>query len=385
MIKLFNFKNLSYSTLEDLIKNKIIEVGRGDVISKIDINNNPGANPIYSSSSKNGGKMGEYSKYMFNEELITWSIDGGGKFFYKKKHKFSVTNVCGYIKRKDQSIDLKYLHEVLDYQHRHLNFDYQFKAHPSVIEKLYVVPLLPLKKQLKIASVLISLDEIINKYDQELSKLKDLKKSLLEKLMTEGIGNKIFKKIDLKYFKERKLKETPKDWKVDKFKKFITLKRGHDLPLQNRIKGKVPIYGSNGIVGYHNKSTSDEAGVITGRSGTIGDVHYSKKSHWSLNTTLYVSNFHKNLPKFVYYYLYYFNLKNFSSGTGVPTLNRNDVHSVMISFPTKKIEQEKISDILFNLDNLLMEKKIIFVKTQFLKNSLQQDLLSERLNFSKLN
>ena len=100
---------------------------------------------------------------------------------------------------------------------------------------------------------------------------------------------------------------------------------------------------------------------------------------------MYVSNFHKNLPKFVYYYLYYFNLKNFSSGTGVPTLNRNDVHSVMISFPNKKIEQEKISDILFNLDNLLMEKKIIFVKTQFLKNSLQQDLLSERLNFSKLN
>ena len=47
-------------------------------------------------------------------------------------------------------VSIKYLHEVLDYQHRHLNFDYQFKAHPSVIEKLYVVPLLPLKKQLKI-------------------------------------------------------------------------------------------------------------------------------------------------------------------------------------------------------------------------------------------
>jgi len=45
---------------------------------------------------------------------------------------------------------------------------------------------------------------------------------------------KEFKSLLDEDFKERKLKETPKDWKVDKFKKFITLKRGHDLPLQNR-------------------------------------------------------------------------------------------------------------------------------------------------------
>ena len=80
-----NFNDIETLSLDELIKDKKITLGRGNIISKIDIRNNPGKYPIYSSSSQNNGEMGKYGKYMFDEEMITWSVDGGGNFFYRPK------------------------------------------------------------------------------------------------------------------------------------------------------------------------------------------------------------------------------------------------------------------------------------------------------------
>lgn len=72
-------------SLADLENNGWIELGRGQVISQIDIKEHPGPYPVYSSSTKNDGLMGKYGRFMFDEELITWSIDGGGGFFLPPK------------------------------------------------------------------------------------------------------------------------------------------------------------------------------------------------------------------------------------------------------------------------------------------------------------
>ena len=81
--------------MEEMIEHGLVKLGRGNVISKLDIAAHPGPYPIYSSAQMNNGKFGEYGKYMFDKELITWSVDGGGQLFYRPKHKFSVTNVAG--------------------------------------------------------------------------------------------------------------------------------------------------------------------------------------------------------------------------------------------------------------------------------------------------
>src|SRR5262249_45279429 len=73
-----------------------LRLSRGKVISKKDIERSPGAHPIYSSSVTGNGVFGYYGDFMFDEELITWSVDGGGHFFYRPKHRFSVTNDCGF-------------------------------------------------------------------------------------------------------------------------------------------------------------------------------------------------------------------------------------------------------------------------------------------------
>jgi len=69
----------------------------------------------------------------------------------------------------------------------------------------------------------------------------------------------------------------------------ITLQRGYDLPKTQFKKGSVPVVGSNGIIGYHNVEKEKGPGVVTGRSGTIGKVHFiDYESYWPHNTALFV-------------------------------------------------------------------------------------------------
>lgn len=129
---------------------------------------------------------------------------------------------------------------------------------------------------------------------------------------------------------------------VVKFKDFITLKRGYDLPTRKRKTGNVPVLSSSGISGNHNEYKVDGPGVITGRSGLIGSVYYIRKEFWPLNTTLYVTDFKGNNPLYVYYKLKTINLKNFATGSSVPTLNRNHLDSIDVNIHDKEKQKKQI-------------------------------------------
>lgn len=152
-------------SLEELEKQEFIELGRGNVISRKDILVNPGEYPIYSSAKDNEGKFGEYGSFMFDEEMITWSIDGGGKLFFRPKHKFSVTNVGGTLRVKNKDlIDTRFLFFALSDLHSRHRFDWVAKAHPSVVRKVYSkIPLPPLDEQKRIVA---KLDEALGDLDQ---------------------------------------------------------------------------------------------------------------------------------------------------------------------------------------------------------------------------
>ena len=143
-------------TLDELILANKVKLGRGDIISKKDIASFPGEYPIYSSAREKNGTFGFYGKYMFDEELITWSIDGGGRLFYRPRHKFSVTNVGGTLRILDTDfLDCRYLHLVLTHLHSKIGFDWVYKAHPSVIRMVYnEIPIPSLEKQREIVEKL---------------------------------------------------------------------------------------------------------------------------------------------------------------------------------------------------------------------------------------
>lgn len=149
----------------------------------------------------------------------------------------------------------------------------------------------------------------------------------------------------------------PLGWRRSKLLDFFQLQRGFDLPVQSRKTGSIPVIASNGQVGFHDHSPIPSPAVVTGRSGTIGKVIFAEEPCWPLNTTLFVSDFKGSDPRYVYYFLQGFPLKEHSSGTGVPTLNRNDVHAVEVCFPPLH-EQRRVADVLRSVD-----EKIIATRT----------------------
>ena len=158
-------------------------MGRGRVISAKDMSNTPGTFPVYSSSALDNGRMGAYGKYMFNQELITWSIDGGGAVFYRRKHRFSVTNVSGYIAVNPEKINCKFLAYAMSLAHSRIKFDYTVKAHPSVIRSLYTMGIpISLQEQQVIGSFFSRLDNLITLHQRKYDKLVVFKKSMLEKM-----------------------------------------------------------------------------------------------------------------------------------------------------------------------------------------------------------
>ena len=171
-------------------------------------------------------------------------------------------------------------------------------------------------------------------------------------------------------------KNLPSGWKVVRLDKVAPLQRGYDLPVDNIKEGLYPVVYSNGILKFHNEFKAKAPGVITGRSGTIGKVIYVEKDYWPHNTSLWVTNFCGNNPKFIYYMYINLNLIRFSAGSGVPTLNRNDIHLQKILLPPLD-EQKKIAEILSTWDEAI---NLIESKKQF-KKALMQNLLTAKVRF----
>ena len=170
----------------------------------------------------------------------------------------------------------------------------------------------------------------------------------------------------------------PKGWRLVPLGEVTTLQRGADLPIQDRIPGSVPVYGSNGVLGTHGHALHSGPGVITGRSGSIGAVYFSLGAYWPLNTTLYVRDFHGNSERFAYYLLSWLQLKRFAASTGVPSLNRNFVHPYPVAVPPLS-EQRAIAAVLDSIDDAIGWTAAVIAATEQLRDSLLHELLTRGL------
>lgn len=117
---------------------------------------------------------------------------------------------------------------------------------------------------------------------------------------------------------------------------------GKALPQSKRISGNIPVYGSNGIVDFHNSSCVNTAGVIIGRKGSVGAIHLSEKPFWVIDTAFYIVNDDLEELKFTYYLLKTLGLSEMNSDSAVPGLNRENAHSLKIKIPKDKFHRYEI-------------------------------------------
>lgn len=142
------------------------------------------------------------------------------------------------------------------------------------------------------------------------------------------------------------------EWKTSTIGEIAPLQRGYDLPTNDVISGTIPVVYSNGILRFHNEGKCQAPAIITGRSGTIGKFTYiDHGEYWPHNTSLWVTTFHKNYPRFVYYFFQTVGFEKYATGSGVPTLNRNDIHKHIESIPSNKEEQQAIASYFTSLDS----------------------------------
>ena len=141
-------------------------------------------------------------------------------------------------------------------------------------------------------------------------------------------------------------------WREVQLGDVIRLKRGHDLPASARVPGEIPIVSSSGITGFHNVAKVAGPGVVTGRYGTLGEVHYIEGDYWPLNTALYVEDFKRNQPRYVAYLLMTLELGSQNAAGAVPGVNRNTLHQMTVRVPDEET-QHRIVEVLSAYDELI--------------------------------
>ena len=77
------------------------------------------------------------------------------------------------------------------------------------------------------------------------------------------------------------------EWRNTTLGDVVRLQRGHDLTASEQLPGNVPVMGSAGPNGSHNRSRAEGPGVVVGRSGSsMGIAHYVENAFWPHNTWL---------------------------------------------------------------------------------------------------
>lgn len=132
---------------------------------------------------------------------------------------------------------------------------------------------------------------------------------------------------------------------------------GKGLPESQRREGAFPVFGSNGNVGYHDQPLTNSPTIVIGRKGSIGEVNYSDRPCWPIDTTYYIdqSATQHNI-RWLFYALNALRLPELNKATGVPGLNRNDAYERKLIVPGPD-EQGRLAAILDKADAIRRKRE----------------------------
>ena len=150
----------------------------------------------------------------------------------------------------------------------------------------------------------------------------------------------------------RRGRSIPGGWRTGVLSDLVFFQRGFDITKAGQHPGDVPVVSSSGIKSYHSEATAAGPGVIIGRKGTLGSIHFSEGPYWAHDTTLWSKDLKGNVPRYVYYFLHTMGLERYDVGNSNPTLNRNHIHGLEVAIPPLTV-QHQIAEVLSAYDDLI--------------------------------
>ncbi len=125
----------------------------------------------------------------------------------------------------------------------------------------------------------------------------------------------------------------PEGWEKTSLGKYAPLAYGKALREDKRVEGRVPVYGSSGRVGSHSTPLVEGRGIIVGRKGNVGAVHYSEEPFWPIDTTYFIEE--ERATRFLFFTLS--RMTFMSTDVAVPGLNRDFAHSREFVVPPRPL------------------------------------------------
>jgi type I restriction enzyme S subunit len=254
---------------------------------------------------------------------------------------------------------------------------------PSFIESFEII-LPPLPEQQKIAEILETIDNAIEKTDKIIEKYKRIKQGLMQDLLTKGIDeNGNIRDEKTHKFKDSPLGRIPEEWEVVRLWVVIYFKNGKSPSFSET--GIYPIYGSNGLIGFSNMYQFEGEHLIIGRVGASGEVHWVSGKFFASDNCLIghlLREKELNL-KYTFYYLKYFDLKRFITQTAQPLITQSLINSLFIPLPPLP-EQQRIAEILSQIDEAIEKEEQYKEKLERIKKGLMEELLTGKLRVNNL-
>jgi type I restriction enzyme S subunit len=139
------------------------------------------------------------------------------------------------------------------------------------------------------------------------------------------------------------MSEYPSSWIEVNLGELLQFNYGKSLPNRIRSGAGFPVYGSNGVVGYHNSALTDRETLIIGRKGSVGEVHFSPRPCYPIDTTYYVDQFHGMSARYWLYLLKNLRLNELNKATAIPGINREDAYRIKVNLAPLN-EQKRIAD-----------------------------------------
>ena len=186
------------------------------------------------------------------------------------------------------------------------------------------------------------IDGLIAKKQRQIELLQEKRAAIISHAVTKGLNPNV----KMKDSGVEWLGEIPEGWEVLRLKNVARFSYGDSLAANDRIPGDYDVYGSNGIVGQHERPNTKAPCLIIGRKGSFGKVAYSEKPCFTIDTTYFVdSTLTKNHLRWLYYCLQWLRLDSFTKDSAVPGIAREDAYENLVLFCPKD-EQRAIAAFL---------------------------------------